>query len=93
MDGLRGEKTILHVTHHLDELLDADRILVLNEGRPAADVEPGELISNTELLAENRLVLPPVLRLAADLGLPPHRTPEKLAEAVLQSTGKGAEVG
>ncbi len=93
VDGLRGEKTILHVTHHLDELLDADRILVLNQGRLAADVEPGELISNTELLAENRLVLPPVLRLAADLGLPPHRTPEKLAEAVLQSTGKGAEVG
>ena len=93
VDGLRNKKTVLHVTHHLDELLDADRILVLNEGRLAADVGPGELISNTELLTENRLVLPPVLRLAADLGLPPLRKPEELAEAVLQSTGKGAEVG
>ena len=81
---LRGEKTILHVTHHLGELLDADRVLVMNGGRIVADVAPGRLISDADLLAENRLVLPPLARLAAGLGLGSSklRTPEDLARAI-----------
>ena len=90
---LRGEKAIVHVTHHLDELLDADRVLVLNGGKVVADVGPGELISNARLLSENRLVLPALLRLAADLGLPPQRTPEELADLVLESAGRRTGVG
>ena len=84
LGALRGEKTILHVTHHLEELLDADRILVLNGGRLAADVAPERLLSDTELLRENRMILPTVPRLAFALGLPPTklRTSEELARAV-----------
>ena len=67
--ALRGTRTILHVTHHLEELLDADRILVLNAGRLVADVPPRRLVSDEALLRENRLVLPTTLRLAAGLGL------------------------
>ncbi|MGF1470946.1 MAG: ATP-binding cassette domain-containing protein [Rubrobacteraceae bacterium] len=89
---LRGRKTILHVTHHLEELLEADRVLVLNDGALVADVEPERLVSDTELLRDNRLLLPPVLRLAAELGLPPRRTPEELAALVLEATGRNAEV-
>jgi energy-coupling factor transport system ATP-binding protein len=90
--GLRNSKTVLHVTHHLEELLDADRILVLNAGRLVADVRVGRLISDADLLEENRLVLPPTLRLAASLGLDPAklRTPEELAEAVLEKAGRKA---
>lgn len=90
--GLRGGKTILHVTHHLEELLDADRVLVLNGGRLVADVSPEKLVSDAELLRENRLSLPPMLRLAADLGLTPRRTPEELACDVLQRIGEGARI-
>lgn len=80
---LRG-KTILHVTHHLAELLDADRILVINGGRLVADVSPECLLSDPDLLSENRLVLPPLPRLAAGLGLDPvrSRTPEELAQRI-----------
>ena len=67
--ALRGTRTILHVTHHLEEILDADRILVLNAGKLVADVSPRRLVSDEDLLRENRLVLPTVLRLAAGLGL------------------------
>ncbi len=90
--GLRGSKTILHVTHHLEELLDADRILVLNAGRLVADVSPGRLVSDADLLRENRLVLPPTLRLAAALGLGAAelRTPEELAAAIMQKIRSGA---
>lgn len=80
---------MLHVTHHLDELYDADRILVLDGGL-VADTTPRELLSDRELLRENRLVLPVVPRLAADLGLPFCRTPEELA-AVVAKARNGVE--
>jgi energy-coupling factor transport system ATP-binding protein len=67
--ALRGTRTILHVTHHLEEILDADRVLVLNAGKLVADVSPRRLVSDPDLLNENRLVLPTVLRLASKLGL------------------------
>jgi energy-coupling factor transporter ATPase len=89
--SLRGSKTVLHVTHHLEELLDSDRVLVLNGGKLVADVSPEQLVSDAELLRENRLSLPPVLRLAADLGLPSRRTPEELARDVLDRIGEGAQ--
>ena len=80
--GLRRSRTVLHVTHHLEELFDADRVLVLNGGRLVADAPPEELFSDADLLRENRLVLPTAPRLAVDLGLPFCRTPEELADAV-----------
>jgi energy-coupling factor transport system ATP-binding protein len=90
LEGLRGVRTVLHVTHHLEELLDADRILVLNAGRLVADVRPERLVSEIDLLRENRLTLPPILRLAAGLGLGPRRTPEELAAAIMEKTGSEA---
>ncbi|CAN5902016.1 energy-coupling factor ABC transporter ATP-binding protein [soil metagenome] len=90
--ALRGSKTVLHVTHHLEELLGADRVLVLNGGRLVADVSPDRLVSDAELLQENRLRLPPVLGLAAELGLPAHQTPEELAEHVLERIGEDVRI-
>jgi energy-coupling factor transport system ATP-binding protein len=91
LEDLRSEKTVLHVTHHLEELLDADRILVLNGGELVADEPPERFFSNADLLRENRLVLPVVPRLALELGLPPARTrtPGELAETILTRTQSG----
>jgi energy-coupling factor transport system ATP-binding protein len=90
LEALRAEKTVLHVTHHLEELLDADRILVLNGGQLVADESPELLLSEPNLLRENRLILPVVPRLALALGLPANlRTPEELAEAILARAGSG----
>ena len=91
LQALRSEKTVLHVTHHLEELLDADRILVLNGGELVADETPERLFSDADLLRENRLLLPVVPRLALELGFPPAklRTPEELAEAILARTQSG----
>jgi ABC-type multidrug transport system ATPase subunit len=78
------------VTHHLEELLDADRILVLNGGKLVADESPERLLSEPNHLLENKLVLPVVPRLALALGLPADlRTPEELAEAILSRAGSG----
>jgi energy-coupling factor transport system ATP-binding protein len=93
LEHLRGSRTVVHVTHHLDELLGADRVLVLNAGKLVADVPPERLVSDAELLRENRLVLPSTLRLAAALGLGQAklRTPEDLAKAILRRIKPGVE--
>jgi len=92
LHALRSEKTVLHVTHHLEELTGADRILVLNGGGLTADRTPERLLSDAELLRENRLVLPVLPRLALELGLPSAklRTPEELAAAILAAAESGA---
>jgi energy-coupling factor transport system ATP-binding protein len=91
LHALRSEKTVLHVTHHLEELTGADRICVLNGGELVADETPERFFSNAELLRENRLVLPVVPRLALGLGFPPAklRTPEELADAIQARTQSG----
>jgi energy-coupling factor transport system ATP-binding protein len=88
---LQSEKTVLHVTHHLEELTGADRILILNGGELVADETPERLFSNTDFLRENSLVLPVVPRLALELGFPPAklRTPEELAGAILARIQSG----
>jgi energy-coupling factor transporter ATPase len=92
LEGLRGQRTVLHVTHHLEELLETDRILVLNAGRLVADVSPQGLISDPRLLEDNRLTLPSTLRLATAMELGPAklRTPEELAQAIMERIGRGA---
>jgi energy-coupling factor transport system ATP-binding protein len=91
LHALQSEKTVLHVTHHLEELTGADRIYVLNGGELVANETPERFFSNAELLRENRLVLPVVPRLALGLGFPPAklRTPEELAQAILARTQSG----
>ncbi len=91
IQNLQGVKTILHVTHYLEELIGADRILVLNGGELVADLEPARLFSDAQLLRRNRLSLPPVLRLAEELGLPPSRQPEEIAQTILDRATSGAE--
>jgi energy-coupling factor transport system ATP-binding protein len=94
LEELRSRKTVLHVTHHLEELLHADRVLVLNGGELVADESPERLLADPDLLRENRLVLPVVPRLALALGLRENpRTPEELAEAVLTGAGSGTRSG
>ena len=92
LEALRATRTVLHVTHHLEELANADRVLVLNGGSLVADVPPERLLSDSDLLRENRLVLPTVQRLALGLGLSLARvrTPGELAGAVLERAARGA---
>jgi energy-coupling factor transport system ATP-binding protein len=94
LEELRSRKTVLHVTHHLEELLNADRILVLNRGELVADVSPRRLLSDPDLLRENRLILPVVPRLARALGLGANlKTPEELADAILTRAESGTRSG
>lgn len=59
--------TILWITHYMDEVTEADQILVMNEGKLVMSGMPKEIFSQTEKLKEYRLDVPQVTELAAEL--------------------------
>lgn len=68
IDGLhkRG-KTILMITHYVEEAMRADRIVLMIKGRILADGTPRTVLSNEELLAETGLLPPEPVRVYLDL--------------------------
>lgn len=60
--------TIIHITHHMDEILSADRVLLLNKGAIAFDGPPSVLF-NSVSIAEYQLALPFAVRLHQALEL------------------------
>lgn len=59
--------TVLWVTHFMDEAAQADRILVMNEGRLVMSGRPKEIFSQTEELKAFHLDVPQVAELASEL--------------------------
>ena len=59
--------TVILITHHMDEAVDADRVLVMDKGQIAMDGTPKEVFSRVEELKEHRLDVPQVTMLAHEL--------------------------
>ena len=51
-------KTIFYVTHHMEEAVYADRILVFNQGKVILDGSPSEIFTHTDKLYEIGLDIP-----------------------------------
>ena len=65
--------TIIHITHYMEEAVDADRIIVMDGGKPVMDGKPREIFSRVEELKKLSLCVPQVTELAYELkqaGLP-----------------------
>lgn len=65
--------TVILITHYMDEVVDADRIFVMDGGRVVKTGTPREIFSEVELLRELRLDVPQVTQVAHELkrhGLP-----------------------
>lgn len=60
--------TVIHLTHHMDEVLAADRVLLLSQGELAYDGPPSRLFSNNSI-AGQPLELPFAARVYHALGL------------------------
>lgn len=56
--------TLIHITHYMEEAVDADRIMILDGGRLTATGTPDEIFGNRPLLTKAKLCLPPVLAVA-----------------------------
>ena len=59
--------TVLHITHHMDEVIGADRVLVMDQGRIVLEGTPREVFSQGELLRELHLDVPQITDLAQRL--------------------------
>lgn len=80
--------TVILITHHMAECVDADRLMIMDEGRITADGSPAEVFSRVELLKKEGLTVPAstyvVHKLnAAGFSLPLSAlTPEACAQAI-----------
>lgn len=59
--------TILWVTHYMDEVTEADRVLVMNHGKAAMHGTPKQVFAEAEKLQEYHLAVPQVTELALEL--------------------------
>ena len=63
----KEEITILWVTHYMDEVTEADRVLVMNHGKVAMQGKPKQVFAEAEKLQEYHLAVPQVTELALEL--------------------------
>jgi energy-coupling factor transport system ATP-binding protein len=56
-------KTILHITHYMEEAAEADRIIVMKDGEIALEGSPSEIFSRVKLLQELGLEVPKLAQL------------------------------
>ena len=59
--------TVVLITHHMDECIDADRLIVMSNGCVMADGKPADIFANAELLRREGLEQPETARLLQDL--------------------------
>ena len=63
----KEEITILWVKHYMDEVTEADRVLVMNHGKVAMQGTPKQVFAEAEKLQEYHLAVPQVTELALEL--------------------------
>ena len=59
--------TVVLITHHMDEAAKADRVVVLNKGKAAADGTPQQVFAQVELLHSLGLASPETVELCWEL--------------------------
>ena len=59
--------TIVHITHHMDEVSQADRVVLIDNGKVLADTTPRKLFSNVQLVKKAGLEVPQITALMYNL--------------------------
>lgn len=59
--------TVLLITHYMEEVIEADRVMVMDDGRLVMDGTPREIFSRVDQLKGYRLDVPQVTELAYEL--------------------------
>lgn len=63
----KEKMTVIHITHYMDEALEADRLIVMNDGLVVFDDKPQEVFKNYSQLVQIKLGVPYVTQLAVTL--------------------------
>lgn len=56
--------TVIHITHFIEEALEADRVIVLDRGKIVFDGQPETILTDAVRLAQAGLSVPPMVKLA-----------------------------
>ncbi len=69
VEMLRAQKdvTVIFITHYMEEVVDADRLFVMNQGRIVMQGPPRDIFSRVDELKSYRLDVPQVTLLADEL--------------------------
>lgn len=59
--------TVMLITHHMDEVIDADKVFVMENGRVVMEGTPREIFSRVDEIKKYRLDVPQVTELAYEL--------------------------
>lgn len=60
--------TVLWITHYMEEVVEADKVIVMNQGKSVLEGTPREIFSQVETLKNYHLDVPQVTLLAHELG-------------------------
>lgn len=82
------DKTIITITHNLEEAVFADRVMIVNNGKIVLDGTPEEVLKEKELLEDSGLSLIDSLDLIHRLKDKPLKNKEKLMDALWELTFK-----
>ena len=75
--------TVVLITHHMEECIGADRLIVMSNGSIVADGSPQAVFSQVELMEREGLDVPETTRVLHELGLPTDALdPETCAERI-----------
>ena len=89
--------TVILITHYMEDVINADRVFVMNAGRIVMQGTPREIFARSEELRQYRLEVPQVTELAlmlANRGIPMPAsvlTPEEFAEEYRKLAGVSSE--
>lgn len=87
-------KTVINITHYMDEAVRADRVIVIDDGKIILDGTPERIFSQAEILRSSGLDLPQCTDLLLRLKKKGVKlsgkmtTPEQCAETVARALGK-----
>ncbi len=85
--------TIVHITHFMDEALEADRVVVLRAGNIVLEGTPHEVFLHAGELLESGLELPISTFTSLELGLVPCSSSAELARAIAEQGVRPKEAG
>ena len=74
--------TVVTITHYMSEAIEAERIIVMNDGEIAADGTPVQIFSQVEKLRSISLAVPQVTELMYELELDGHGLPRGILHTI-----------
>ena len=88
INNLKGQKTIISITHNLQEAVMADRVIVMNEGKIVLDGTPKEVFKEKDILQDANLSILESMKLIEKIKNTKNKKLEKIEELLWEFTFK-----